>query len=133
VWKGKYDEEGRLKPVEKPGPYPFQIVEVVNEPRIGKEIKPGETLGLFDYWKGEQATTFEEGWRNKLSWGDNKMVMSSLLENFAGTYLARLLQGCDHLCSAQFAVRISAWVVNKIGARPHSDTRLKKMLEEPRT
>jgi len=84
VWKGKYDEDGRLKPVEKPGPYPFQIVEVVNDPRIGKEVKPGETLGLYDYWKGEQPDTFEEGWRNKLIWGDNKMVMSSLLENFAG-------------------------------------------------
>ena len=58
VWKGKYDDDGRLKPVEKPGPYPFQIVEVVNEPRIGKEEKPGEMLGLFDYWKGEQATSF---------------------------------------------------------------------------
>ena len=28
VWKDKYDEEGRLKSVEKPGPNPFQIVEV---------------------------------------------------------------------------------------------------------
>ena len=84
VWKGKYDDEGRLRPVEKPGPYPFQIVEAVTEPRIGKEIKPGEELELFNYWKGEQATSFEEGWRNKLIWGDNKMVMSSLLENFAG-------------------------------------------------
>lgn len=70
--------------MEKPGPYPFQIVEVVNEPRIGKEVKLGEMLGLFDYWKGEQATTFEEGWRNKLIRGDNKFVMSSLLESFAG-------------------------------------------------
>ena len=25
-----------------------------------------------------------EGWRNKLIWGDNRLVMSSLLENFAG-------------------------------------------------
>jgi len=84
VWKGKYDEDGRLKPVEKPGPYPFQIVEVVNEPRIGKEVEPGETLSLFDYWKGDEGASFEEGWRNKLIWGDNKFVMSSLLENFAG-------------------------------------------------
>ncbi|APF17525.1 DNA methylase N-4/N-6 domain protein [Caldithrix abyssi DSM 13497] len=83
VWKGKYDEAGRLKPVEKPGPYPFQIVEVVNQPRVEKGA--GHTqLSIFDYYKGDEGESFEEGWRNKLIWGDNKMVMSSLLENFAG-------------------------------------------------
>ena len=82
VWKGKYDEDGRLKPVEKPGPYPFQIVEVVNQPRIGKVKKNDQWL--FELWKGNEGNTFEEGWRNKLIWGDNKMVMSSMLENFAG-------------------------------------------------
>lgn len=81
VWVGKYDEEGNLKPVEKPGPYPFQIVEVVNKPRTGKEA-PQPTL--FEMWSGDEGDTFEEGWRNKLIWGDNKLVMSSLLEKFAG-------------------------------------------------
>lgn len=83
VWKGKYDDDGKLVPVEKPGPYPFQIVEVINEPRIGhqEEIKSGS---LFDIWKGDEGATFEEGWKNKLIWGDNKFVMSSLLEKFAG-------------------------------------------------
>ncbi len=81
VWLGKYDEEGKLRPVEKPGPYPFQIVEVINKPRTGKE-KPQQSL--FEYWKGDEGDTFEEGWRNKLIWGDNKLVMASLLEKFAG-------------------------------------------------
>ncbi len=81
VWLGKYDEEGKLRPVEKPGPYPFQIVEVINKPRTGKE-EPQQSL--FEYWKGDEGNTFEEGWRNKLIWGDNKLVMSSLLEKFAG-------------------------------------------------
>ena len=82
VWKGKYDEDGRLRPTEKPGPYPFQIVEVVNAPRIGR--KGPEQLSLFNYYKAEEGETFEEGWKNKLIWGDNKLVMSSLLEKFAG-------------------------------------------------
>ncbi|SDD08717.1 adenine-specific DNA-methyltransferase [Desulfurella multipotens] len=82
VWLGKYDEEGKLNPVEKPGPYPFQIVEVINKPRTGKEI-PTPGL-LFDLYEGKEGNTFEEGWRNKLIWGDNKLVMSSLLEKFAG-------------------------------------------------
>jgi len=82
VWKGKYDDDGKLVPVEKPGPYPFQIVEVINEPRIGHQ--PPRQGSLFDIWKGDAGATFEEGWKNKLIWGDNKFVMSSLLEKFAG-------------------------------------------------
>lgn len=81
VWKGKYDEDGKLRPVEKPGPYPFQVVEAVNKPRTGKE-KPQQTL--FEIWDGEEGETFEDGWKNKLIWGDNKLVISSLLERFAG-------------------------------------------------
>ena len=81
VWLGKYDEEGKLKPVEKPGPYPFQIVESINKPRTGNE-EPQPTL--FEMWEGKEGNTFEEGWKNKLIWGDNKLVISSLLEKFAG-------------------------------------------------
>ena len=83
VWKGKYDDEGKLIPVEKPGPYPFQIIEVVNQPRSGnEELKPQQNL--FDTYSGDEGDTFETGWLNKLIWGDNKFVMSSLLEKFAG-------------------------------------------------
>lgn len=82
VWPEKYDEDGKLIPVERAGPYPFQIVEAINSPRISK--RGGENLTLFDYWSGEEKDTFEEGWKNKLIWGDNKLVMSSLLKNFAG-------------------------------------------------
>jgi DNA modification methylase len=81
VWLGKYDEDGKLVPVEKPGPYPFQIVEVINKPRTGKE---NPQPALFETWKGDEGDTFEEGWKNKLIWGDNKLIMSSLLEKFAG-------------------------------------------------
>jgi len=82
VWLGKYDEEGKLNPVEKPGPYPFQIVEAINKPRTGEE-KPKQ-ISLYDNWEANEGDTFEEGWKNKLIWGDNKLVISSLLENFAG-------------------------------------------------
>jgi len=81
IWNGKYGEDGKLNPVEKPGPYPFQIVEAINKPRTGKE-EPHPFL--FELWKGEEGDTFEEGWKNRLIWGDNKLVMSSLLEKFAG-------------------------------------------------
>lgn len=83
VWKGKYDDEGKLAPLEKPGPYPFQIVEVVNTPRIGQTDNIIQS-SLFDTWNGSSGKTFDEGWKNKLIWGDNKFVMSSLLDEFGG-------------------------------------------------
>ncbi|MCZ2459844.1 MAG: site-specific DNA-methyltransferase [Chitinophagales bacterium] len=84
VWRGKYDDEGKLVPVEKPGPFPFQIVESINEPRIEKGNEIARQSSLFDIWKGDEGSTFEDGWKNKLIWGDNKFVMSSLLEKYAG-------------------------------------------------
>lgn len=84
VWRGKYDDEGKLVPVEKPGPFPFQIVESINEPRVEKGDEVPKQTTLFDTWKGDEGNTFEDGWKNKLIWGDNKFVMSSLLEKFAG-------------------------------------------------
>jgi len=84
VWRGKYDDEGKLVPVEKPGPFPFQIVESINEPRVEKGDEVPKQTTLFDTWKGDEGNTFEDGWKNKLICGDNKFVMSSLLEKFAG-------------------------------------------------
>ena len=39
---------------------------------------------LFETWDAKEGETFEDGWKNKLIWGDNKYVMSALLEKFAG-------------------------------------------------
>jgi len=61
---------------------PFQVIEIVNESRATRQAK--QTLTLFDYYEGEEGSTFEDGWKNKLIWGDNLLVMSSLLEKFAG-------------------------------------------------
>ncbi len=41
-------------------------------------------MSLFDFWDAKEGETFEEGWRNKLIWGDNLLVMGSLLEKLAG-------------------------------------------------
>jgi len=81
VWLGKYNEDGKLNPVERPGPYPFQIVEAINAPKVERQAS---SFGLFDNWKGDEGETFEKGWKNKLIWGDNKLIMSSLLEKYAG-------------------------------------------------
>jgi adenine-specific DNA-methyltransferase len=83
LWPGKYDEDGKRQ--EPPRvPVPFQVIERVNESRATRELEKRRDLTLFDVWKGEEGDTFEEGWRNKLIWGDNLLVMSSLLDQFAG-------------------------------------------------
>ncbi len=83
VWPGKYNEDGTLKETPRVN-LPFQVIERVNESRATREARRGRTLSLFDVYEGKEGDTFEEGWRNKLIWGDNLLVMGSLLEKFAG-------------------------------------------------
>src|SRR5438128_9033428 len=84
VWPGKYNEGGTLREVPRVS-LPFQVIETVNESRATREAKKGGVQGgLFDVYEGKEGDTFEAGWRNKLIWGDNLLVMGSLLEKFAG-------------------------------------------------
>ncbi len=75
LWAGKYDkyEKGEKIPIERPN-LPFQVVETVNKPRI----KGGFTAPLFpeDQWPKD----YPKDWKNLLIWGDNKLVMSSLIK-----------------------------------------------------
>jgi hypothetical protein len=64
VWNGKTNEVTNVV-------LPFQVIEQIDEPREGKEFGEGGTL--FDM-SGKQIT----GWTNKLIWGDNKLILSSL-------------------------------------------------------
>lgn len=84
VWPGKYDEEGRR--IEAPRVnLPFQVIETIDESRATREErKRGQQQTLFDVYQGDEGETFEEGWRNKLIWGDNLLVMGSMLERLAG-------------------------------------------------
>jgi adenine-specific DNA-methyltransferase len=84
VWPGKYDAEGNLVQAPRVS-LPFQVIERVNETRATREAKKAEGLTLFDVWDGaNEGVTFEDGWRNKLIWGENAAVMGSLLEQFSG-------------------------------------------------
>jgi len=76
VWPGKYDERGNL--VEPPRvSLPFQVIEVIEEGRTSREALKQATLPLF----GESPKgPAEDGWRNKLIWGDNLHVLGSLRE-----------------------------------------------------
>ena len=84
LWPGKYNDDGTLKEVPHLS-LPFQVIETVNESRSTREAnKEPEQRSLFDVYEGTEGDTFEDGWKNKLIWGDNLLVMGSLLEKFAG-------------------------------------------------
>src|SRR5947207_4370118 len=82
VWPGKYNDDGTRKEVPRVS-LPFQVIETINESRATWEATKFQP-SLFDIYEGKEGDTFEEGWRNKLIWGDNLLVMGSLREKFAG-------------------------------------------------
>ncbi len=64
LWNGKTNEVTNVV-------LPFQVIEQIDEPR--SDAKFGMQDSLFDT-SGRQIT----GWTNKLIWGDNKLILSSL-------------------------------------------------------
>jgi len=64
LWNGKTDEIENMV-------LPFQAIEHIDEPRSEEKITAQTTL--FDT-SGRQI----KGWSNKLIWGDNKLILSSL-------------------------------------------------------
>src|SRR5258708_6135360 len=68
VWNGKTNEVTNVV-------LPFQVIEQVDEPRAEKPEDTKFQLELFDFdTRGRQI----KGWTNKLIWGDNKLILSSL-------------------------------------------------------
>jgi adenine specific DNA methylase Mod len=69
-WQGKKTEMERIA-------LPFQTIETINESRATREKEKTKGRSIF---KAES----KGDWHNRLIWGDNKYVMASLLEEFAG-------------------------------------------------
>ena len=66
VWNGKTSEVSNVV-------LPFQVIEQVDEPRAEQDTRlQGSLFGVDE--RGRQL----KGWTNKLIWGDNKLVLSSL-------------------------------------------------------
>ena len=65
VWNGKTGDVTNVV-------LPFQVIEQVDEPR--SEEKRNMQTDMFDTATGRQV----KGWNNKLIWGDNKLILSSL-------------------------------------------------------
>jgi adenine specific DNA methylase Mod len=66
VWNGKTNEVTNIV-------LPFQVIEQVDEPRTEVDTKIQGSLFDIDA-RGRQL----RGWTNKLIWGDNKLILSSL-------------------------------------------------------
>lgn len=86
IWNGKTNEVTNIV-------LPFQVIEQVDEPRSGAGGKKSDTIKAETGTKGGatkvkdedyQGFLFDErgrqksGWTNKLIWGDNKLILSSL-------------------------------------------------------
>jgi hypothetical protein len=68
LWNGKTAEVTNVV-------LPFQVIEQVDEPRSEENRERFKQLTLFDVdARGRQL----KGWTNKLIWGDNKLILSSL-------------------------------------------------------
>ena len=68
VWNGKTSEVCNIV-------LPFQVIEQVDEPRAEKPEKQVLQTDMFSMdARGRQL----KGWTNKLIWGDNKLILSSL-------------------------------------------------------
>lgn len=66
VWNGKTNEVTNAV-------LPFQVIEQVDEPRAEVDVKL--QMSMFDVdERGRQL----KGWQNKLIWGENKLILSSL-------------------------------------------------------
>ena len=66
VWNGKTEDVSNIV-------IPFQVIEQIDEPRPEKPEDTKAQLFLFDE-RGRQKS----GWTDKLIWGDNKLILSSL-------------------------------------------------------
>lgn len=68
VWNGKTNEVTNVV-------LPFQTIEQVDEPRAEK---PEDTAAQQDLFAMDNRGRQLQGWTNKLIWGDNKLILSSL-------------------------------------------------------
>src|SRR5688572_4342456 len=105
VWNGKTRDVATVV-------LPFQTIEQVDEPRI----EPGEQAPPYQYEMFELDPRGRQlrGWTNKLIWGDNKLVLSSLkngplrreIENAGGLKLVYIDPPFDVGADFSFQVEI---------------------------
>jgi len=71
VWNGKTNEVCNVV-------LPFQTIEQIDEPRVEKGTKIGSKAQQQLLFSLDERGRQLKGWTNKLIWGDNKLILSSL-------------------------------------------------------
>ena len=123
AWPGKYAEDGAHKEMVRVN-LPFQVIETVNESRTGRKAgRVSAQQSLFEVYDGKEGDTFEDGWRNKLIWGDNLLVMGSLHEKFAGK-IDLIYIDPPFATGADFSIKTT------VGESSHSLTKEQSIIEE---
>ncbi len=75
------------------------------------------------------ALVYEAGAATHIPAGTNNLVdATGAGDSFAGSFLAHYLEHRDAVEAARFATTISAWVIERLGARPEPDARLRAIL-----
>lgn len=75
IWDGKYDEIGHRRSPIFPVTLPLQRIETIDEPRSRAEAQHS----FFD-----ATSAHIDDFRNMLIWGDNKAILHSLVQEYAG-------------------------------------------------
>ena len=108
IWPGKTSEVERVV-------LPFQSIEHIDEPRSGTVQQPD----LFSVDEGSGRQT--GGWTNKLVWGDNRLILSSLvngplrdeIENAGGLKLVYIDPPFDVGADFTFEVEVGGESISK--------------------
>lgn len=84
IWEGKYDEYGERRTIHLPtSPLPLQRIETVDQPYDAAYAVAHQ--GGLPFVEAEfRQQAHRDDFRNRLIWGDNKLVMQALLEEFRG-------------------------------------------------
>jgi len=84
IWEGKYDEYGNRREIKLPStPYPLQKIETIDEPHDRIKADRAVQDEIFDENKFHEGH-HHDSFRNMLIWGDNKLILHSLLDEYRG-------------------------------------------------
>jgi len=91
------------------------------------ELYPGALVML--KLDADGALVWQGGTGTHIPAGTNNLVdATGAGDSFAGGFLAHYLDSGDAVAAARYATSISAWVIERLGARPEPDARLRSAL-----
>ena len=75
------------------------------------------------------ALVYQDGEATQIPAGTNNLVdATGAGDSFAGGFLSHYLESGDAVAAARYATKVSAWVIEHLGARPEPDARLRAAL-----